>query len=72
MATNTCLIIGGSYQGNTTSYYRVDFVDGGGNFLPLLRNHRYLISIIEVVGDGYSTPEMAFETARSNMQATVT
>ena len=73
MASNTCLIIGGSYQGGATTYYRVDFVDKSPSdaFLPLLRNHHYLVTIIDVVGDGYPTPQLAFETASSNMHTSV-
>ena len=73
MASNTCLIVGGSYRGGDVTYYRVDFVDESAPdaFLPLLRNHHYLITIIDVVGDGYPTPEIAFETTRSNMQTSV-
>jgi hypothetical protein len=74
MASNTCLIIGGSYRGGAPSYYRVDFVDKGSApdaFLPLLRNHHYLVKIVNVAGDGYPTPEIAFETVRSNMEATI-
>jgi hypothetical protein len=73
MASNTCLIIGGSYRGGATTYYRIDFVDKSPSdaFLPLLRNHHYLVTVIDVVGDGYPTPQLAFETASSNMHTSV-
>ncbi|MDR2763987.1 MAG: FimB/Mfa2 family fimbrial subunit [Tannerella sp.] len=73
MAANTCLIIGGSYRGRPVSFYRVDFVDrtAPGKFLPLLRNHHYLMKIVKVNGDGYPTPELAFETTLVNMEVDV-
>ncbi|MDR2775350.1 MAG: FimB/Mfa2 family fimbrial subunit [Tannerella sp.] len=74
MPFNTCLVIGGSYRGRATSYYRVDFTDKNQPdiFLPLLRNHHYLVKVIDVTGDGYPTPEIAFDATRSDMETTVT
>jgi hypothetical protein len=69
MSGNTCIVIGGSYRGRAATYYRVDFTDRNDPdvFLPLLRNRHYLVRIIDVSGDGYPTPEMAFDATRSGM-----
>ncbi|WP_280746190.1 MULTISPECIES: hypothetical protein [unclassified Parabacteroides] len=57
----TCLVIGGKFNGSqTTTYYRVDFLDNGA-YEPILRNHKYAIIISDVLGEGYSTPDEAFE-----------
>jgi hypothetical protein len=73
MSTNTFLIIGGSYRGGAVSYYRADFVakNDVNNFLPLLRNYRYLVRIVDVVSNGYPTPEMACETVTSGMKVNI-
>ncbi|MDR2810083.1 MAG: FimB/Mfa2 family fimbrial subunit [Tannerellaceae bacterium] len=73
MAGNTCLVVGGSYRGRPVTYYRADFVSktDPDKFLPLLRNHHYLMKIIKVNADGYPTPELAFETTLANMEVDV-
>jgi hypothetical protein len=73
MASSICLVIGGSYQGRAVSYYRVDFTGNGTspNFLPLLRNCRYVVRIVKVKGDGFPTPELAFETVNAGMEVNV-
>ncbi len=72
--TNTCLVVEGRYnpdQSNWTlvepSYYRVDFRRNTGTaqdpvweYMPLLRNHHYTVSVTSVTGPGYPTPEDAF------------
>jgi uncharacterized protein (TIGR02145 family) len=68
---NTCLVIGGYYKESDAAgysekptYYRVDFVESDGvTYLPLLRNHRYVVVIQSVAGEGYQTPEEAFDNA---------
>jgi hypothetical protein len=67
---NTCLVIGGSYQGGATTYYKVDFTSqekGQPVFLPLLRNNYYLIKVINVNSNGHSSPEMALASTSGNM-----
>lgn len=64
----TALVIGGTFAtdpdpGNpTTYYYRIDFRDENGNLVPLLRNNRYIINIINATGTGLAstTKEDAF------------
>lgn len=70
---NTCLVIGGKFK-NETSYYRIDFTrnDGSGVlYLPLLRNHRYIVLVKEIQGKGYASAEEAFEAGPSNIEAEV-
>ncbi|MDR1602313.1 MAG: FimB/Mfa2 family fimbrial subunit [Tannerella sp.] len=73
MKTSTCTVIGGSYRGRPTTYYRADFVDKDDpdEYLPLLRNHHYLVKIVKVNGDGFLTPEQAFEATHVNMEIEV-
>jgi len=60
---NTCLIIGGYFgvdkDSRNISYYRVDFTDAAGNYLPLLRNHHYVVTINSVLHHGQDSPEAA-------------
>jgi hypothetical protein len=72
LSANTCLVIGGSYRGEATSYYKIDFAGEENNrqvFLPLLRNNYYLIKIVRVSGSGYPSPEMALNSPSVNMNA---
>ncbi|GHV52705.1 hypothetical protein FACS1894181_16000 [Bacteroidia bacterium] len=73
-ATNTCLVVGGSYKGGPVSYYRIDFVkqaNGPTAYLPLLRNYRYSLKVLEVNGEGAPTPGGAFEAGPANIVANV-
>jgi hypothetical protein len=75
LATNTCLVIGGYYKASEKSapvltYYRVEFARKNGekyDYLPLLRNHNYDVEIQDVTGEGYPTPEGAFDNKPSNI-----
>ncbi len=83
---NPCLVIGGKYKPDGVSsfpdkvtYYRIDFIQTTVNsqeepedkWLPILRNFSYNISITEVSGEGYDTPDVAYDSAPFNMTATV-
>ena len=57
----TFLIVKGTYNGGTY-YYRVDFAENF-EYLNILRNFRYVITIKSVTGKGYDTPA---EAARGN------
>jgi hypothetical protein len=77
-STNPCVVVGGSYDGGSTTYYRVDFISKGGTessptytYLDLLRNHRYTITINKVTGAGYDTPKEAFDSRSFNMEVDV-
>lgn len=71
----TCLIIGGIYgaDNNTTTYYRIDFVDNKAteNYFPVLRNYKYRFLISEVSGKGYDTVDEAYRAKPLNMKAAI-
>ena len=79
LATNTCLVIGGTYTGDSkTIYYRIDFANTSGvgdgastAYLPLLRNHNYKVNITNIRGYGFASPEDAFEAGPINIEASV-
>jgi len=59
---NTCLVVGGYFGVDNTdklTYYRIDFTDANGNYLPLLRNHKYTVTINGVLYHGQGSPEAA-------------
>lgn len=74
-----CLVVGGKYNGGTTDkYYRVDLGTpkaGTGNtelnYLDILRNHSYEITVKKVSGEGHDTEQEALESKSANMTATV-
>ncbi|GAB6010331.1 FimB/Mfa2 family fimbrial subunit [Dysgonomonas reticulitermitis] len=72
---NTCLVIGGIYGSDTqVTYYKVEFantVSSVTTYLPLLRNHRYLVKVNDVDGSGQSDPEAAFNGPAVNITATI-
>lgn len=75
MSKNTCLVIGGKYDGDTKdTYYRIDFVSAKSNnkeYIALLRNHQYRVQITAVKGPGFDDPEIAFESRPVNIEASV-
>lgn len=72
---NTCLVIGGTYAGDSeSSYYRIDFAhtsSGIINYLALLRNHNYKVNITDISGSGLATPTDAFNSRPVNIKAEV-
>ena len=72
----TCLIVGGRINEEwPRTFYRVDFTKPGNvgeavEYLPLLRNHKYIIDITEVSGPGYETNKEALDsyTMMSNLK----
>ncbi len=72
----TCLVIGGLYDGDEKeTYYRIDLIakDANGNnvLLDVLRNHKYLVSIIKVSGSGYETPDIAYRSNAVNINTNI-
>ena len=65
----TCLVVRGSWNGNTDSWYRLDFVDPGGQFLALLRNHQYKVVISSVTGNGHGSAAIAMSSGSTNITA---
>lgn len=61
-----CLVIGGSFDGGPTTYYRLDFAqedaEGIRHYAPILRNHRYLFNIINVRSAGFTTADEALKS----------
>jgi hypothetical protein len=69
LASNTCIVVGGRYTGDTAdTYYRLDFYNGS-SYLSLLRNYQYIVNITAVGGSGYLTPNEAFNADPLNMGA---
>jgi hypothetical protein len=77
---NPCLVIGGRFSpdGGTTwplvdTYYRVDFIkkDNGDEWLSLLRNHTYNVTITGVSGEGFAEPGEALKSAPFNIEANI-
>jgi hypothetical protein len=68
----TCLVIGGVYGTDTQpTYYRVDLMDNGSpnKRLDVLRNWRYLVNIVEVLGPGKPTVDEAYKSKSINMDS---
>jgi len=70
---NPCLVIGGKYNGSTTTtYYRLDFVKKSTNtWLDILRNHSYVFNITSVGAPGYATAAEALDAAPVNIEVDV-
>lgn len=64
----TCLVIGAVFNGGDKTYYRIDFINNDQEYIPLLRNHKYLINITAIAKDGYATPEEAANARSSSIQ----
>lgn len=74
-----CLVVGGKYNGgNADKYYRVDLgtpkADTGNkelDYLDILRNHSYEITVTSVSGEGHDTEQGALESKSANITAKV-
>lgn len=69
---NTCLVIGGEYNGGPETFYRVDFANtssGTTTYLALLRNHHYRVNISDVSAPGLGSAEDAFKSVPANIKA---
>ena len=71
-----CLIVKGKYQQEVTScYYRVDLAkpDPGGTmeYMDVMRNHSYNVTISNVTDRGHDTPQEALQSKPANITATV-
>ncbi len=69
---SVCLILEGKYAGETW-FYRVDFTDASGHYMPLLRNFLYTVSITNVQGIGYPSisEALASYTVVSNLRTRI-
>lgn len=74
--TSRCaIVVGGLYSGSTTPcYYRIDFNDNATlrKLIDVLRNHRYLVNIVSVTGEGHPTPDDAYNAITTTMNAEIT
>lgn len=73
---NRCaLVVGGSYKGGKTSYYRIDFTttdsDGVRGLMDVLRNHSYNVTITAVRSSGEATPEDAYKSQTADIDVTI-
>jgi hypothetical protein len=54
------------------TYYRVDWLESDSvTFRSILRNHRYVVNIVDVTGRGYTTHEEAFVSKSVNMKTEI-
>lgn len=73
---STCLVIGGEYKGKRC-YYRIDFIgkdeNGDPFYRDILRNHKYVIHVANVLGEGKPSPEDALNNTSpdTDMEAEV-
>ena len=69
LANAAYIIVKGELNG-TTYYYKLDFVDNGGNPYNLLRNFVYTMTVAGVNGPGYATEAEAMaQPAGNNLNA---
>ena len=75
LSTNTCLVVGGRFTGDSQdTYYRIDLARTTGTtttFLPVLRNHKYMVNITAVSGSGYPSADEAFNAPSANVTASL-
>jgi hypothetical protein len=57
----TTLIVKARYQGHPAQYFRADLQGSDGNLIPLLRNYRYKVNIVDIAGAGYASALEAAE-----------
>ena len=64
-----CLVVRGSWNGEDNTFYRIDFHDGS-NFMALLRNFHYVVSIDQVNGRGYPDAGKALAAGFTGLAST--
>lgn len=64
------VVVGGSYDGGATTYYRLDFAYAG-KLMNVLRNYLYQFNISKVQGPGYPTVDEAYNSLAINMIADI-
>lgn len=65
------IVVKGSYNGNTSSYYRMDFINKEKALTNVLRNHLYQFNIKSVSGNGHSNPDDAYNSQAKNIEVEV-
>lgn len=73
-ANRPYVLLKGKYNGSSTStYYRLDFTDKDGTYIPIFRNFKYDITITKVPKAGYLEPADAVEhPSNANVSALLT
>lgn len=64
------LVVEASYMSGSSTFYRIDFTDDG-KYVPLLRNHNYVINITGIRTEGYTTIEEAVAAPESRLNASL-
>lgn len=68
-ANRPYIIVKGKYNGSSTStFYRLDFTDKDGNYIPIFRNFKYSITINKVPKAGVADPAEA-QPSNANVSA---
>ena len=71
-ANRPYIIVKGRFNGSTTStFYRLDFTDKNGNYIPIFRNFQYNINITSVAKVGVADPADA-QPSNANVSALLT
>lgn len=71
-ANRPYIIVKGKFNGSTTStFYRLDFTDKDGNYIPIFRNFQYNIEIKKVAKVGVANPADA-QPSNANVSALIT
>jgi hypothetical protein len=80
MLKATCLVVGGKFDADgdgdfsdeSETFYRVDFLESDGEtFRDILRNHQYIVNVVDVTGTGHGTPGDAFQSKSVNMKVLI-
>ena len=71
--TRPCLIVKGVYENAAKPcYYRIDFAaTGTKDYMDIVRNHTYNVTVQNVLAPGHDTPEEALTAQAANITATV-
>ncbi len=68
---STAVVVGGYVDGGIEmEYFRLDFANESGSYVPVLRNHSYVMNIQSVTGEGFSDPGLAYNGAVYGMAGT--
>ena len=66
------IVVKGSYNGNPSGYYRIDFINSKNELVDVLRNHLYQFNIKAVYDNGFRTPDEAYQSVSINMDVEMT
>ena len=63
---NAFVIVKGKYNGQQSSYYKIEIVDNNKNYYHILRNFEYQIKITSVTGNGKENATAAYDMTGSH------